>query len=539
MDSLLPTVNTMSPPSTPDFEIPRRGDLIAGKYQIEEFLGAGGMGAVVGARHLDLRQRVAVKFLLPSAVRLPDAIARFLREARAAAAIRSEHVTRVLDVGTLETGAPYMVMERLDGMDLARLLKARGRFPVTEAVDFLLQASEAIAEAHALSIVHRDLKPGNLFVTRRSDGSPLVKVLDFGLSKMDEEASEMSLTAASLVVGSPHYMSPEQIRSLKCVDTRTDIWALGVILYELVTGQRPFQGPSLSAVYASIIADTPTPVHVLRPDVPETLDIIVRSCLERNVNQRTQSVAELARALGPLAAPPSIPSVERIVRVGGSTATTMLSDDDLEVVSVDPPPGQPTAPREVTLPSPPILPAAPPTLPIPMVAPPPLPPSAPGPSSATLQMQAWARTGQIAQRHPLSPIMLGVSIAIAGAGLLVALAPSGTRLAGARLGTAALQQGIASAPNVTEVATAAPSVSARVAKPAPQASSETHSSPPEAPTPVEVPTTSSKAEPVAAPPLKSTERRRPAPAPSAAAPAVPMSGYSPPKIDAKILNRLE
>ncbi len=298
-------------------ELPRPGDLIAGKYQVEAILGKGGMGVVVSAHHLTLRRRVAVKFLLPSASRLPDANARFLREAQAAVSIRSEHVAQVLDVGELENGAPYIVMEHLTGTDLGRMIKVGGAIPYEDAVDYTLQTIEAITEAHALGIIHRDLKPTNLFVTTRSEGSPLVKVLDFGLSKMtaqDVSASEGSLTAAGVIAGSPHYMSPEQIRSLKHVDERTDIWALGVILYELLTGKRPFDGPSLTAICASVIADTPAPIRALAPAVPPALEAAVMRCLEKDPSRRTPSAAEVALAIAPFAPSRSWPSIDRLSR---------------------------------------------------------------------------------------------------------------------------------------------------------------------------------------------------------------------------------
>mgnify|MGYP001062724726 FL=1 len=216
------------------------GDLLAGKYRIERVLGRGGMGVVVSAVHEALDERVALKFLLPEALANQEAVQRFLREARAAVKIRSEHVARVTDVGTLESGAPYMVMEYLDGVDLARYLESRGPLPVPEAVEYMLQACEALAEAHALGIVHRDLKPANLFRIERVDGTPSIKLLDFGISKVI--AHQVALTQTSSMLGSPLYMAPEQMTSSKHVDARADVWALGIILFELVTGEPPFQG---------------------------------------------------------------------------------------------------------------------------------------------------------------------------------------------------------------------------------------------------------------------------------------------------------
>src|SRR5689334_6553526 len=213
------------------------GQMLAGKYRVERILGTGGMGVVVAAKHVELNILVAIKFLLPHVLSNQTAVARFAREARAAVRIKSEHVARVSDVGTLESGAPYMVMEYLDGGDLSAWLKERGALPVEQAVEFVLQASEAIAEAHALGIVHRDLKPSNLFVTRRRDGSMTVKVLDVGISKTTSiDAAAMDMTATTAVMGSPLYMSPEQLQSSKDVDARSDIWSLGIILYELLAG---------------------------------------------------------------------------------------------------------------------------------------------------------------------------------------------------------------------------------------------------------------------------------------------------------------
>ncbi|HEX6765337.1 MAG TPA: serine/threonine-protein kinase, partial [Polyangiaceae bacterium] len=187
------------------------GDVLADKYRVERVLGVGGMGVVVSAHHVHLKQRVALKFLLPDLASNPNVVERFLREAQSASTIRSEHVVRVSDVGVLASGAPYMIMEHLEGSDLAKVLLERGRLPVTRAVDYVLQAMEALAEAHGAGIVHRDLKPSNLFLTERADGSPLIKVLDFGISKVtksDGDASSRSLTRTAGLMGSPLYMSP-------------------------------------------------------------------------------------------------------------------------------------------------------------------------------------------------------------------------------------------------------------------------------------------------------------------------------------------
>jgi eukaryotic-like serine/threonine-protein kinase len=263
---------------------------------VEEVLGQGGMGLVVRAVHLQLGEPVALKFLLGDLARDRAHVERFVREARAAVRIKSEHVARVLDVGTLPGGQPFMVMELLLGQDLHRVSRQTGPLPVTEAVDYVAQACSAIAEAHRLGIIHRDLKPANLFLTRRADGSPLVKVLDFGISK-SLGGSDQTLTAAGDVLGSPLYMSPEHIRDPRCVDGRSDIWALGNILYTLLAGRAAFAGPTASGTLAKIIADSAPPLSAARPDVPPELEAIVLTCLEKSPERRFQRVEELASAL--------------------------------------------------------------------------------------------------------------------------------------------------------------------------------------------------------------------------------------------------
>jgi eukaryotic-like serine/threonine-protein kinase len=303
----------------------QEGDLLAGKYRVEKVLGFGGMGVVVSAFRGDLEQRVAVKFLSQAAAERPDAAERFRREARAAAKIRSEHVARVLDVGTLDTGLPYMVMEFLEGNDIADELRRLERLPIADAVEFVLQAIEALAEAHAAGVVHRDLKPGNLFLARRADGSRRVKVLDFGISKALSGTSveELSLTKTAALIGSPLYMAPEQMRSAKDVDTRADIWSLGAMLYEMLTGQPPYTGESIPQLCAALLHDDPIPLRHHRPEIPEGLDHAVLRCLMKDRNQRFPTVFELGRALLPYAQPDSRIHVERAERVLGVTDVTM------------------------------------------------------------------------------------------------------------------------------------------------------------------------------------------------------------------------
>ncbi|WP_437993366.1 protein kinase domain-containing protein [Sorangium sp. So ce145] len=297
--------------------IPRVGDVVGGKYRVERVLGRGGMGIVVAAHHLSLRHRVALKFLLPEGRTTPGATERFFREAQAAAAIASEHIARVIDVGQTDDDLPYFVMEYLNGIDLEALLESRGPLPVEQAVSYVIEACEALAEAHSLGIVHRDLKPGNLFLASRKDGSTLIKVLDFGISKASEEGVlglNAQLTASAVVLGSPRYMSPEHIRSTRTVDARSDIWALGMTLYQLLTGRLPFETESVSALFVSIVTDAPVPPRSHRPEIPLALEWVILMCLEKDPARRPQTIAELATLLEPLGSESARQTVARILR---------------------------------------------------------------------------------------------------------------------------------------------------------------------------------------------------------------------------------
>ena len=296
------------------------GQILAGKYQIERTLGSGGMGVVFAARHLHLGTGVAIKVLRAQACTDASTVTRFLREARAAARLQSEHVARVIDVATLDSGPPYIVMELLRGRDLADVLAADGPLPVASAVQYLLEACEALAEAHALGIVHRDLKPANLFLATRADGSLFVKVLDFGISKTlptgEGGASAGAATATGAIFGTPFYMSPEQIRSARDVDARTDVWSLGALFYELLTGRKPFVSESLPAVFVMIAGEAPAPPRTHRPDLPFALEAVILACLEKDPARRVQSVADLALRLAPFAPAGAAVLVERVQRLG-------------------------------------------------------------------------------------------------------------------------------------------------------------------------------------------------------------------------------
>jgi serine/threonine protein kinase len=281
------------------------GQVICGKYQVIQRIGAGGMGLVFSATHLDLGQRVALKFLRREALARPELVQRFATEARAAARIRSEHVARVFDVGQLENGVPFIVMEYLAGEDLSEVLADRGALPIELAVDYMLEVCEGLANAHAKGIIHRDIKPENLFLARGGPAHGVIKVLDFGVSKLSLENAalpgERHFIHTTLPVGSPAYMSPEQIRDSGEVDRRTDIWSLGCALFELLTGKVPFDAPTLVQLGAAILEQEPVPLRRELPEAPPELEALIARCLDKDPNGRFADVAELARALSPFA----------------------------------------------------------------------------------------------------------------------------------------------------------------------------------------------------------------------------------------------
>lgn len=307
------------------------GDVIHGKYKVERVIGEGGMGLVVAAKHLTLDRSVALKVLNQKSQESQEALERFTREARAAARIQSEHVGRVLDVDAMPGGAPFIVMELLEGHDLAEEIRRNQRVPVERAVAFLLQACEAIAEAHASGIVHRDLKPANLFLSKSQSGNQMVKVLDFGISKITrrEEAGSITankaLTNPTSMLGSPLYMSPEQMKASTEVDARTDIWSLGVILYELLSGRSPFDANTIPMICAAVLSQNPQPVGVVLAQmgitgsaagpIPEGIERIVQRCLQKDAENRYRDIAHLARALAVFAPEQGKITLERISKL--------------------------------------------------------------------------------------------------------------------------------------------------------------------------------------------------------------------------------
>ncbi|HEX8111974.1 MAG TPA: serine/threonine-protein kinase, partial [Kofleriaceae bacterium] len=287
------------------------GEIFVDKYRVDRILGHGGMGVVAMCTHLALNEHVAIKMLRKDVLDDADAVERFMREAQAAVKLKSEYVARVIDVGRSSANVPYMVMEYLDGEDLGQLLEDRRTLGVPWAVEITMQCCEALAEAHSLGIVHRDVKPTNLFVTWRPDGSAIIKVLDFGISKA-LTGNSMALTQTQSLLGTPAYMSPEQMRSARMVDARTDIWSLGTVLYEMLEGRRPFEAESFSEMCVKVAVDDPGAMT----QTPPGLQLVVLRCLEKSPDQRYPSMAELARDLVPFAQDPHQAQVlvERMTR---------------------------------------------------------------------------------------------------------------------------------------------------------------------------------------------------------------------------------
>jgi eukaryotic-like serine/threonine-protein kinase len=273
------------------------GAIVAERYRVEGVLGRGGMGTVYSARHVQRGHLVAIKVMVHTS---GSGVARFLREASTCAKLTSEHVARVFDSGRLPSGAPYLVMEYLSGHELAAVI-ARGPVPISDAANYVMQACIGLAEAHAMGIVHRDIKPENLFVTRRADGTPLVKVLDFGVSKITRTNldSESSLTATQALLGTPSYMAPEQLMAAKSVDARADVWSIGVVLFQLLSGRLPFLGANILQLMHATTMTTPPPISTLRADVPREIEECVHWCLQHEPERRYAQVDQIAGTLAP------------------------------------------------------------------------------------------------------------------------------------------------------------------------------------------------------------------------------------------------
>jgi serine/threonine-protein kinase len=429
------------------------GQVLAGKFRIERVIGEGGMGIVAEATHLGLDERVALKFLRREVMKLPDVVARFDREARAAVKLKSEHVARVSDVGMTEDGIPYMVMELLAGQDLAQMLTEKGPLPIAEAVEYMIQACEGVGEAHARGIVHRDIKPENLFVVQRNETWNLLKVLDFGISKavlVGTSSVDLSSHNTTSIMGSPYYMSPEQLRSTRSVDHRADIWSLGVVLFELLTGTTIFDDTNeFTELVAKILESPHRKLCVFRPDAPIALQIVIDRCLEKDSSRRYQNVAELAVALLPFAPRRSRVTAERTTSI--TRAAGLITDPSFQVPpSVYPPP----APSSGSYPTGPLTtPQLPPVNPLgetmsPMSAAPRLPTPIPLAAPASSPSLAAGSVDTVTTtRKQLSPIALALgAVVLLGCGVGLAYGVIRTLRPGA----------VASQPIATQPATQVP-----------------------------------------------------------------------------------
>ncbi len=287
------------------------GQIVGGRYRVGSLLGSGGMGLVFEGTHIELGSPVAIKIVRPQFSQDSHILERFVNEARNVAALTSPHIARVFDAGKLHTGEAYLVMERLVGQDMASLLAQSGPLPWPVAVAYVAQACDGLAEAHAHGVVHRDLKPEHLYVIQAGSAEPLVKILDFGISKnIRQDEARMTLPGDS--IGSPLYMSPEQVQNPALVDERTDVWSLGVVLYEAITGKLPFNGETIAQVQWQVIAEDPQPLSARCPDAPQALEAVILRCLRKAAAERFQSVDELRRALRALLAPPRLVEVPAV-----------------------------------------------------------------------------------------------------------------------------------------------------------------------------------------------------------------------------------
>lgn len=321
------TLEKLSPDDGAEIDEPvLPGTVLGGRYVVGNVFAEGGMGVVCIGRHRELGHLVAIKFLRRDICDRPSIVQRFLNEAKAAAALRNDHVVRVLDVGQLESGRPYLVMEHLEGEDLDRLVERDGPLPVHAALGYVVEACTALAEAHDKGIVHRDIKPENLFLATAGSAPPSIKVVDFGLAKRIEATRDVGLTGPRDSMGSPCYMSPEQIAMPQGVDARTDVWSLGVTLYRLLTGSVPFAGDTVSEIFAHVLNSEPQPIYAIRRGLDSDLDGIVRLCLKKDPAERFQNVSELSNALVAYAR-----QHHRRSRSNVSTDTTFVDDSPVDL----------------------------------------------------------------------------------------------------------------------------------------------------------------------------------------------------------------
>jgi eukaryotic-like serine/threonine-protein kinase len=314
------------------------GDVVNGRYLVLREIGIGGAGIVYAARNIELDEQVALKFLRPEAMAEPGIVARFAREAKAAVSIKSEYVATVHDVGMTPDGLPFLVMEHLEGRDLAYVIADRKTLPVREAAEYTLQICEALAIAHSKDIIHRDIKPENLMLTERASGMHIIKVLDFGISKAaltgQMFGENLPLVTTSNLMGTPLYMSPEQVRCQESIDERSDIWSLGVVLYEMVTGASPFPGATVPEICSAILEREPITIERFRTDLPDGLAEVIYRCLCKSADERYPNIAELAMAILPFAPSRARLCVERSISV---LAAAGLIGDHVRLESWGPP----------------------------------------------------------------------------------------------------------------------------------------------------------------------------------------------------------
>lgn len=352
--------------------VPRVGDRVADKYVVERVVGAGGMGHVLAVRHLKLDQLFAMKVLDPELADDADALARFGREARAMAALTSPYTVRVYDVAELPNKLPYLVMDYLKGEDLGRTLRREGALPIEDAVRYIDQACEALEEAHAAGLVHRDLKPQNLFLAEDGKGNKSVRVLDFGIARAfgGKMGKVVTITRHGDVLGTLSYMAPEQIRSARSVDPRSDIWAIGACLYRLLTNTRPFVAAGEGGLVEVILTKDPHPIREIRPEVPAALAFVVDRCMKKKPDDRFASVTELRTALSLSLVAIDIPPDDGTVKMSNAPVRPP------PVRASKPPATQPMAAVRIPTPTPPAppTPIAAPRAPAAPFPPPPLPP---------------------------------------------------------------------------------------------------------------------------------------------------------------------